>query len=286
MNIRTEGVFRLQAAPDQSWRARWWVMIATIAVCFGVTVGAGESPAAAASPALSGVVTCTNGMRVQGVWVQSSAGGSKWAAWYPMPGRPTSAVFSTTLTFGPGSSNVELHVGCGRNADGSWWSTKLTPAIAVSGARTLNAVCDARSGGRSVSCSFPPSGPATSRNLGDSGYCTWGAYEQWRGATGYYPNIGGNAAAMDDNAAAKGFRVTDVPQARAMIVFNRGTFGHVGWVTGIRRDGAGQLVIDYIDMNGGSWVDQAKGTTTDFNRFVARSTKWEPSVQRFILAPV
>lgn len=240
--------------------------------------------AQAASPSLWGVVTCSGGRAVQGVWVQSSAGGSRWADWWALPGRSSSAHFSTQLSFSGSSSKVELHVGCGTNSNGSWWSTNLTPAVTITGAKIMNAVCAERAG-RATTCSYAPTGKAAATNGGDAGYCTYGAYEQWKTATGYYPTIGGNAGLMDDNAITRGLRVTDVPQPKSMIVFNTGGFGHVGWVTAIRKVG-NTVAIDYTDMNGGAWVDKAKGITTDFNKFVARTVTWDPKVQRFIVAPV
>lgn len=240
-------------------------------------------PAGAATPTVSGSVSCSNGQPVRGVWVQSSAGGSKWASWWAFPGRPTEAYFSASLSFGATSSSIQLHVGCGGTTS-SWWSTNLTPTISVSSSRTVNASCSSTQSGRRTSCTFPPKGQTTTYNQGIAGYCTWGAYDKWRAATGYYPNIGGNAIAMDDNAAAKGWRVTTMPAKRAMIVFNTGTFGHVGWVTNIRRSSTGKVLIDIVEMNYGSWVDAANGITTGFNKFSTRTVDWNPSNQRFIQA--
>lgn len=240
-------------------------------------------PAFAATRTVSGSVYCTNGQAVTGIWVESSAGGSRWANWWHFPGLKTNAYYSVPLSFSASSSKVSLHVGCG-GTPSKWWSTKLTPTFTVVGSRTINAGCTATTAGRSTSCTFPPKGLTTSANQGAAGYCTWGAYEKWRATTGYYPNIGGHANRMDDNAKVNKWRVTTMPAKRAMIVFNTAGYGHVGWVTGISKDSLGRVVIHYTDMNGGTLIPNTDSRTTDFNRFVARTTLWNSSVHRFIHA--
>lgn len=245
------------------------------------------SPASAGSSyAVKGTVRCNSGKAVRGIWIQSSAGGSVWANWFAFPGRPYEAYYSKTVTLAgtATSSTIALHIGCGSNANGSWWSNNHTPDAALKASRTLNAVCPATVAGTVTNCTWPPKGQTVTYNQGDPGWCTWGAYEKWRAATGYYPNIGGNAIDMDNNAAAKGWRVLVAPSVRAMVVFNTGTLGHVGWVTGIRKDSAGKILIDFVDMNGGSLIPGGGGKTTDFNKFVNRTRYWDSAVQRFIQA--
>lgn len=109
------------------------------------------------------------------------------------------------------------------------------------------------------------------------------------------PGFNGDAIHLDNNALGKGFLVTNVPQARAMIVFNKGkgNAGHVGWVTGISLV-ENRIKIEYTDMNGGNvppdrnvWRNQAAGITSAFEKFVeGRSTSWDPAGQAFIVAPV
>ena len=172
-----------------------------------------------------------------------------------------------------------------RREESSWEKDLYSPTFtAGSAGRTVNVACDTTKATRTIACAFPPKGPVASGNLGEPGYCTWGAYAKWRTATGYYPNIGGNAIQMDNNALAKGFRVWAVPHARAMVVFNRNTFGHVGWVTKVYKNSAGKVVFDFWDMNGGADPD-GDGVTPDFNKFVKRVGKVWDSTQRFILAP-
>lgn len=128
-------------------------------------------------------------------------------------------------------------------------------------------------------------GQKASYNQGYSGYCTWGAYEKWKQATGYYPLIGGNAIAWDENAAARGWTVTSTPEARSIVVINEGYYGHVGWVRAVEQRSDG-LYIHTTEMNGGNvWVDSYNGVTNEFGKFVDKVRKHNGSTYRYILAP-
>ncbi len=83
---------------------------------------------------VTGTVTCSPKylrefaparMSVQGVWVQSSGGGSNFAGWKPSPADDTTARYSLTVkTKIP--TRMSLHVGCGGTPD-RWLSDNYTP---------------------------------------------------------------------------------------------------------------------------------------------------------------
>lgn len=269
--------------------ARFGAALVMAGLLASVLVIRAPEPAAAATRTLSGTVTCPGGQAVQGVWVQSSKGGSKFASWFPFPGLTNAASFSTSIAFSGTSTSIELRVGCGGKKS-AWRATEDSKPATLGGAnRVLNVSCAspaARPYGNRNSCTWAPKGWTTGANQGSAKYCTWGALHRWFGATGYYPNLApGDAIKFDDNAQARGYRVTRAPSRRAIVVFNTGTFGHVGWVTNVRRTSDGKIWIDFNDMNGGAIVDHARGITTDFGVFKNRSRQWTSSVNwRFIQA--
>lgn len=97
-------------------------------------------------------------------------------------------------------------------------------------------------------------GQKASSNLGVAGQCTWGAYEQWHAATGYYPYFSGNAKDWKSSAAAHGWTVVLDAEPRSIVVFQPGvwgasSFGHVGWVQSVQQRSDGRY-ITFIEMNG------------------------------------
>lgn len=116
-------------------------------------------------------------------------------------------------------------------------------------------------------------------NTAEWGWCTWGAYEQWRARTGYYPALSGNAKDWAASARARGWTVVADAQNRAMVVFQPGvhgthrTYGHVGWVTGVQRRADG-VYVTFTEMNG----------LAGFGRYNTRTVKDIPGMS-FILAP-
>ncbi|TSD44748.1 CHAP domain-containing protein [Rhodococcus sp. KBS0724] len=87
------------------------------------------------------------------------------------------------------------------------------------------------------------------------GQCTWGAKNYWKQATGYYPNIHGDAKAWANDARANGWTVVADAQARSIVVFQPGVhgadrnFGHVGWVDSVENRADGRYIRGR-DMNG------------------------------------
>lgn len=126
-------------------------------------------------------------------------------------------------------------------------------------------------------------GAKDSRNTAERGYCTWGAKEKWREATGYYPRINGNAKDWDESAANNGWTVTARPEARAIFVENSSGFGHCGWVRAVEKRADGWY-MHTTEMNTGNWVDQKNGVTTGFNKYADKVRK-VTDLHRFILAP-
>ena len=241
-------------------------LLALIVLVAGV-IGGVAPPASAAGTvdiAVTGSVQCTSGKPVEGVWVNSSGGGSGWAG--HLTGRDATVwyfrypaahgTFSTT----PGST-ISIHVGCG-GTTGQWASDNWTDGVAASssGNLVLNAYsCHPPNwvSGKTVrgACSLPPMGAhgATSPNPGVRGNCTCGAAYFWKkngGIDATYPVWGGNAGVWASNAKAKGWTVANYPAQHAVLVHpTSGTDanpGHVGWVTSVNVVTG---VITYIDMN-------------------------------------
>lgn len=97
-------------------------------------------------------------------------------------------------------------------------------------------------------------GLKTVSNHGIGGQCTWGAYEMWRSATGYYPLLSGDAWQWAASARANGWTVVADAQPRSIVVFQRGVggassqTGHVAWVQSVQMRGA-ERWITIREMN-------------------------------------
>lgn len=201
---------------------------------------------------MSGTVVCPSGAPVVGVWVQSTGGGSKFAARAPSKGGTTMSIYSARVNSGA----VELHVGCG-GTPAKWASDQWTPRITVSRSRSVNAICKGRAGTfRRISCSLParPKIAAPPTNGFAKGNCTQYAADKWRAATGRFPSWRGDALAWNENAAAHRWTVVTKPAARSVVVFEPGVqrsspkYGHVAWVESVaRRSGAWYVTI--TEMN-------------------------------------
>jgi hypothetical protein len=88
---------------------------------------------------VSGKVTCPPGQPVDGLWVNSSGGGSNYARWRRAASR-SSASYSTWLQTSTPTA-VSLHVGCGGSTV-DWKSANWTPAVLmVTRSQTINAEC-------------------------------------------------------------------------------------------------------------------------------------------------
>lgn len=104
-------------------------------------------------------------------------------------------------------------------------------------------------------------GKTTDRNLGTGGQCTYGANNKFREATGVWPLIPGNAAEWNTSAARNGWTVVTVPEARSVVVFERGIhgasgeYGHVAWVEKVTPVSGGGYTVSIAEMNGtaGEW---------------------------------
>lgn len=259
--MRTRSLYSIRGA----------TLLVIVVTLLGLEI-AGPTAAEAATSSVSGVVVCTTGNPVVGVWVDSSAGGSGWAGWSRQPGAPHVAQYSRAIS--PGGS-VSLHVGCGGEPS-RWRGDNWTPRIGVSGARILNATCN-DGVGTGVRCSFPASGATRGSNWFSAGYCTWGAAVKFKQAVGGYPSWSGNAYQWATNAINAGWVVRPEPMPRSVFVFQpyQGTnsaLGHVGWVDWVeyRSDGA---YLHTTEMNARSW------------NVWSNEVRRVPSGARFILVP-
>lgn len=266
--------------------SRAFASASLVFVIVAATLAVSPPAGAATAMLVRGTVRCSSGQPAVGVWVQSSRDGSGFATTsWQFPNAGGYRYFQRTVSSSTSTSTISIHVGCG-GSPASWAKDLYSPNYTVgSSGRTINLACSSGAATHTVACKSAPKGPTVTYNMGAPGYCTWGAYDKWKASTGYYPKIGGDAIAMDDNALKNGFYVWGVPHVRSMVVFNRGTYGHVGWVTSVYKNSKGQVAFDYWDMNGGTLIPGTDAKTTDFGRFVKRTGKVWDSTQRFILAP-
>ena len=92
-------------------------------------------------------------------------------------------------------------------------------------------------------------GKKSAVNYETPGQCTWGAMNFWHEATGYYPNIPGDAKEWATTAAQQGWTVVAEPQPRSVVVLQPGVngadqrYGHVGWVDSVEQRADGVYVI-------------------------------------------
>jgi len=267
-------------------------LVTTVCVSLLLAMAA-PAEATTGTVTVKGNVYCMIKHDVVGIWVHSSGGDSKWATWSPSPYAKYNAYYSVTITASLPTS-LQLHVGCGGTPQ-DWWSNNQTPSKSVSGSRVLNARCvDSAAGVRPGVCSFPPKGTARSTNPGFKGYCTWGAAEQFRGATGYYPDLhakNDQAWTWHQDAIDKGFRVySSIPAARSIVVFEPGTssvtdtganygipseppYGHVAWGLNIVQK-SGAIFVRIREMNYDA-----------FNVYDEKTVRHVPGKMSYILAP-
>jgi surface antigen len=263
-------------------RTRLRTAALTLAVASLFAVGTGVAPASAATTSMTirGTVICASGHDVVGVWIESTAGGSRFSAWTAFKGHENTAYYETTIKSRAKSTKITVRVGCG-GSPADWWSDNGTPRITVTGSRTLNTRC-VEAAGTGTRCAWPWVGQTVKTNLGARGNCTWGALAKWKAAVGTYPRTAGNAGAWNDYAKTVGWYVSGVPHVRSMVIFEPwtgGSFaaGHVGWVTGVKHVGGGKITITVIEMNAG---------TNGFNRYRTHVYPHVSGDMSYIVAPV
>ena len=120
-----------------------FVWVSTLLLSIGLVFAISPAAQATTSLTMSGSVACAGGQPVEGVWVQSSGGGSKFAGWRATSS--TAASYSATISTAV-PTVISLHVGCGGSAS-SWNSDNRTPpTYGISGNYQLNV----------TSCNSPP----------------------------------------------------------------------------------------------------------------------------------
>uniref|UniRef100_UPI003446E778 hypothetical protein n=1 Tax=Nocardioides sp. LML1-1-1.1 TaxID=3135248 RepID=UPI003446E778 len=141
-----------------------------LAVFVAVCLVAATSPSASATTTrtISGKITCAKGnlsygSRVVGVWVQSSAGGSKWSDSLSRSSTYGNiATFSAKVKTNSSSTTIRLDIGCGGTKT-TWASNNSTPSITVKGDKTgLRIKCSEATGSRAQRCSYISSSTCSS----------------------------------------------------------------------------------------------------------------------------
>jgi len=130
------------------WRASIMVGVGLVALAF-CSVVAVPAATAASTVTIQGAVYCRNGNRVEGVWAQMDNGSSRWAN-FTRGATPSAATYSVPVK-APGK--LELHIGCGTNPNGSWWSSNRTPRIQVTRNETRSVICNEKAG-TGVTCDW------------------------------------------------------------------------------------------------------------------------------------
>ena len=103
-----------------------FVVVAMLTAVAGV-LGVPSSAKASTTIRVQGAVSCDNNDFV-GVWIQSSGGGSTFAAIYISTYNDGLFQRSITTTL---PTNISLHVGCGRNSDGAARSCRARDTIGL-----------------------------------------------------------------------------------------------------------------------------------------------------------
>lgn len=238
-------------------------------------LGAAVPVGATTAYTIRGTVACPTSQRVVGLWIQSSAGGSRFASgWRRFPSHPHVANYSQVITTTL-PTTVALHVGCGGDA-ANWGSNNKSPGLSIASgsSRAVNTFC-----GGDGKCSWArnvgsPTPPSTNPLYPKYQYeCTWYAAERWKSATGKYPNwYLGHAHTWNDAAGDLGWRIGKVPRPRSIAVWepqHSGTaHGHVGWVDQVRinSDASVDMLIsdrgwDPYDIRRDVWVRFKSGMT-------------------------
>ena len=159
---------------------------------------------------LYGKATCLTQGAVQGIWVESSAGGSKWASWTAVSGT-WAATYSASLTFTGTTSNLTLRIGCG-GTPSAWRSTAKTPALQATSSLQSNVNCSPPSAGTSTSCTWQSAIPklglpyATNEKWTTTGTHDWGGGAAAGGVTTspYRSSIDFSGGSKNVRAAADG----------------------------------------------------------------------------------
>ncbi len=123
--------------------------VAVVMLLVAAVVGSSAASAAPPSITVKGALYCENGQPLQGVWVESTGGGSRWGT-VSVGGTAAAGTYSAVVRAG----RIKLHVGCGKNPDGTWLSNNRTPYQAVSKSSMLSAACIEAAGPAAERCSW------------------------------------------------------------------------------------------------------------------------------------
>ena len=134
--------------------------------------------------------------------------------------------------------------------------------------RVLNLVCTGGAGTpETPTCNFAPTataGRTTTYNpvgVANRSECTYWAAAKWKEAVGTWSHWWidssgrvGNAYEWDTRAKSVGWRVTDYPARRSIVVFDpnvasSGPIGHVAWVEDMRWTSSGAFEVRLSEQN-------------------------------------
>ncbi len=120
-------------------------------------IGLTDVPASALTArTVSGTVACENGNQVVGVWINSSAGDSKFATVTPRSQTPWIADYTASIATAASSTTIRLDIGCGIQIPtiSQWWSNNPTATKVISGSTSLSAFCKEAAGTATGRCKW------------------------------------------------------------------------------------------------------------------------------------
>ncbi|MFC4787375.1 CHAP domain-containing protein [Nocardioides sp. MAHUQ-72] len=247
-------------------------------------------PAAAATVdfTVKGVISCSGGDTIAGMYMNSTGGGSGWiTSRTRQPNRSGIEYYSYTVRGTSLPTTLRIDVGCGTTTKPNEWATSNRgPDLVVKtdSNRYVNMWCY----GDDSLCKFAKrgTGGSTTTNPFTGCWCTALASARWKEAVGSYVGWEGNAVEWAERAKSSGWTVSDpatYPVARPRSLMSRPSpidpAGHVGYVEDVRYvNGKTQILLYERNANDSCKKGNEPNSDTKTWRDVT-------SNMRFIVAP-
>jgi hypothetical protein len=221
------------------------IATAALTVAFALSLISVSAASATTTISLSGTVACENGGKVNGVWVQSSAGGSNWATYTRRTDASWIADYKFSWSISATASTVELHVGCG-GSTATWGSSNKYKLGSISGTKKASFRCNDVTGTNGYRCQ---SWPLNTVLVGMPFTGVFGA-AAGQGSPANHETVGYDVAV--DLYATSDVKVFVYAQRDISLTldpeyFKTGTCGYVN--VGVKLDGkkVGQILYGHLD---------------------------------------
>jgi hypothetical protein len=221
------------------------LLAAAVSVALFASLGSASPASAATTYTVSGSVACENGGTVNGIWVQSSAGGSNWATYTRRAGASWIADYKYSWSASASASSVELHVGCGGSL-ASWGSSNKYKLGSFSGAKKASFRCNDVNGTSGYRCL---SWPVNTVLVGMPFTGVFGA-ASGQGSPANHETVGYDVAVdlyANSDVRVYVYAQRDVSLTLEPEYFSKGTCGYVN--VGVKLDGkkVGQILYGHLD---------------------------------------